>query len=221
MDVATGFSFDFADLFPHPAAVGEAGVELKVLDGGSPLPAGAQPVIPVPAPRWLPPLLPVFPAGQSLRVGVAIGGAPTFGAILRDSLAGVFAAAGAGSGIAVTAWEQGFLVSCDGRGRMPGSASIHLVAADLTRASLAQTALALSLLPAERTLLVLNGRLPGLERWLGPPPATAIRRLPLIGRAELEAARRSLPAGLASRRYGRACLALAVELVRSHRAGQP
>lgn len=220
MTEAAGFRFDFADLFPARDGDGTA-VALTVLEGGAELPAESRSLSTSPPPRWLPPLLPFLPAGLELRAGVALSAAPTFGAILRDSLAGIFAASGADRGVAVATWEQGFVVGCHGLSRMPAAASVHLVAADLAGASLAQAAVALTLLPPERTLLVLNGRLPRLERWLGLPPATAIRRLPLVGRAELDAARRGLPAGLGTRRFGRACLELAAELMRRHRAELP
>ncbi|GAC1656446.1 MAG: hypothetical protein NVS9B1_11840 [Candidatus Dormibacteraceae bacterium] len=220
MTEPAGFRFDFADLFPTRDGDGPP-VALKVIEGGADLPAEAHSLSPRPLPRWLPPLLPFLPAGLELRAGVAVSAAPAFGAMLRDSLAGIFAAAGAGCGIEVATWEQGFVVGCHGLSRMPATASVHLVAADLARASLSQAAVAIALLPPERTLLVLNGRLPRLERWLGLPPATAIRRLPLVGRAELDAARRGLPAGLGGRRFGRGCLELAVELMRRHRAELP
>jgi hypothetical protein len=207
---AIRFGFDFADL--HPPVV-----ELKVLDGGVPLPEQAAAVPARTRPRWLPSLLAIFAEGRALRVEIARPAAPTFAGILLDGLAGLFAAAGAGSGLSVMRWEHGFLVGSHGLARMPVEAHFTLVAAELVPHSLELARTYLGMLPPERTLLVVNGTLPRLERALGLPAATVVR-LPLVGRAELSAAVRDLPAALASRRFGRGCLALAGDLCRRYRA---
>lgn len=213
MSEATRFRFDFADLQP-PA------VDLKVLQGGVPVPAQAVAVTAHPRPGWLRPLLPIFAEGQGLRVEVARPAAPTFAGLLLDGLAGLFVVAGAGNGVAVARWEHGFLVGSHGLARMPVDAHFTLVAADLVPHSLELARGYLGLLPAERTLLVLNGSLPRLERALDVPVATLVR-LPLVGSAELCAVVPGLPASLVSRRFGRACLALATELCRRYRATLP
>src|SRR5437868_1545942 len=71
-----------------------------------------------------------------------------------------------------------------------------------------------------RTLRLVNGSLPRLERALGLPAATVVR-LPLVGSRELSTAVRGLPAALGSRRFGRACLALAGDLCRRYREALP
>ncbi|HEY8762393.1 MAG TPA: hypothetical protein VIP52_15930 [Candidatus Dormibacteraeota bacterium] len=213
MSEAIRFRFDFADLQP-PA------VELKVLDGGIPVPESAVAVVARQRPSWLPPLLPIFAEGRALRVEVARPAAPTFADILLDGLAGLFAAAGAGSGVSVLRWEHGFLVGSHGLARMPVEAHFTLVAVDLVPHSLELARTYLGLLPAERTLLVVNGALPRLESALGLPAATVVR-LPLVGSAELSAAVHDLPATLGSRRFGRGCLTLARDLCRRYREALP
>jgi hypothetical protein len=206
---AIRFRFDFADLQPPV-------VDLKVLDGGLPVPDQAVAVPVHPRPGWLRPLLPIFAEGRALRVEVARPAAPTFAGILLDGLAGLFAAAGAPAGVAVLRWEHGFLVGSHGLARMPVEAHFTLLAADLVPHSLELARTYLGLLPPERTLLIVNGSLPRLERALDLPAATVVR-LPLVGSRELSAAVRGLPAALGSRRFGRACLALAVDLCRRYR----
>ena len=211
MSEAIRFRFDVADLLPRP-------VDLRVLDGGVPLPDSAM-VVPVHArPAWLPPLLPLFEEGRGLRVEVARPAAPTFATVLLEALAGLFAAAAAGSGASVMSWAHGFLVGSHGLDRMPEAAQVNLVPADLVPASVEQAAGLLTLLPPVRTLLVLNGSLPGLERALGVPAGTVVR-MPLVGERELRAGARGLPASLGSRPYGAACLALAREICACYRAG--
>jgi hypothetical protein len=213
MSEAIRFRFDFADL--HQPVV-----DLKVLDGGVPVPDDAVAVPAHPRPGWLPPLLPIFAEGQALRVEVARPAAPTFAGILLEGLAGLFAAAGAGSGVSVLRWEHGFLVGSHGLTRMPVEAHFTLLAADLVPHSLDLARTYLALLPPERTLLVVNGALPRLERALGLPAATVVR-LPLVGSRELSAALRGLPAGLGSRRFGRSCLTLAGDLCGRYREALP
>jgi hypothetical protein len=213
MSEAIRFRFDFADLQPPT-------VDLKVLEGGVPAPEQAVHVPAHPRPGWLPPLLPIFAEGRALRVEVARPAAPTFAGILLDSLAGLFASAGAGSGLSVLRWEHGFLVGSHGLTRMPVEADLTLVAADLVPHSLDLARGYLGLLPAERTLLVVNGSLPRLERVLGLP-AAAVVRLPLVGRHELWSAVRGLPASLGSHSFGAGCLELAGDLCRRYRAALP
>jgi hypothetical protein len=213
MSEAIRFRFDFADL--HPPVV-----DLKVLDGGVPVPDLAAAVPAHPRPGWLRPLLPIFAEGRALRVEVARPAAPTFAGILLDGLAGLFAAAGAEAGVSVVRWDHGFLVGSHGLARMPVEAHFTLLAADLVPHSLELARTYLALLPPESTLLVVNGSLPRLERALGLPAATVVR-LPLVGSRELSAVVHALPAALGSRPFGKACLALAGDLCRRYRAALP
>jgi len=210
---AIRFRFDFADLQPPV-------VDLMVLDGGLPVPDQAVPVPVHPRPGWLRPLLPIFAEGRALRVEVARPAAPTFAGILLDGLAGLFAAAGAESGVSVLRWEHGFLAGSHGLARMPVEAHFTLLPADLVPHSLELARTYLAMLPPESTLLVVNGALPRLERALGLPAASVVR-LPLVGSGELSTVIRGLPAALGSRRFGKACRALAGELCRRYRAALP
>lgn len=212
MSEAIRFRFDFADLRPA--------VELKVIEGGLPVPEQARPLAAHPRPPWLRPLLPVFAEGRGLRVEVARPAAPSFARVLEEGLAGLFAAAAAGSGVSVLAWEHAFLVGSHGLARMPLEAHLTLVAADLLPESLEMAAGYLRLLPADRTVLVLNGRAPRLERSL-PVPAAPTFRVPMVGERELAARARGVPASLGSARFGRACLDLAQEAVRRYREALP
>src|SRR5947209_1438784 len=162
MTEATRFRFDFADLQP-PA------VELRLIEGGVPVPNEARPVPGRPRPGWLPPLLPIFAEGRGLRVDVARPAAPTFAGVLIDGLTGLFAAAAGGSGVQVVRWQHGFLVGSHGLERMPLEAHVTLVAADLLPSSLEAATGFIGLLPEGRTLLVLNGALPAVERALPLP----------------------------------------------------
>lgn len=198
------YSFDFADLAPV--------LELRVLPAALPLPAAAEAVSGSRRPSWLPRLLPLFAAGRPLAVGLAPAPAPTFAALLLESLAGLFATAGADSGLKVVRHPEGFV--CGVAPLALVEPSTRLVPADLTAASIAAAGAPCR---SPQALLVLNGRLPGLEKHLLHEPPPAVYRLPLIGRAELEAARRNLPAALGSRPFGQACHELAQELVRRHR----
>jgi hypothetical protein len=213
MSEAIKFSFDFADLLP-PA------VDLRVIEGGMAVPEQARPVALHPRPGWLRPLLPIFAEGRGLRVEVARPAAPSFARVLQEGMAGLFASAAAGSGVSVSGWEHGFLVGSHGLARMPLDAHLTLVAADLLPESLEMAAGFLRLLPADRTVLVLNGSLPRLERVL-PVPAAATYRMPLLGERELTSRARGVPASLGSGRFGRACLELALEACRRYRAMLP
>jgi len=213
MSEAIRFRFDVADLLP-PA------VDLRVLDGGVPLPDAALAVRGHARPPWLPPLLPVFADGRCLRVEVARPAAPTFASLLLEGLAGLFATAAAGSGTSVAGWAHGFVVGSHGLDRMPEAAHVNLAPADVVPGSLEQAAGYLGLLPPAQTLLVLNGSLPRLERALRVPAATVVR-MPLVGQRELSAAAAGLPPSLGSRRFGAACLALAREICARYRPGLP
>src|SRR5207248_5957053 len=188
MSEAIRFRFDFADLLP-PA------VDLRVIEGAMEVPEQAAPVPIHPRPGWLRPLLPIFAEGRGLRVEVARPAAPSFARVLQEGLAGLFAAAAAGSGVSVVGWEHGFLVGSHGLARMPLEAHLTLVAADLLPESLEMAASYLRLLPADRTLLVLNGSLPRVERVL-PVPAASTYRMPLLGAGELASRARGMPASL-------------------------
>lgn len=211
MAEATWFRFDFADLAP-PA------VELRVLEGGVDIPAGASFVSAGPRPRWLGRLLPIFAAGRGLRISVSVAAAPTFGAVLLEAVAGIFASAGVEAGVRVAAWEEELLVGSHALTRMPLESHFHLVAADLQPGSLERAGFYLGLLPAERTFLVLNGREPGLERRLPVPAAAKLWRLPMLGPAELRAVAGGVPASIGCRRFGRPCLELVTELAHRYRA---
>jgi hypothetical protein len=213
MSEAIRFRFDFADLQP-PA------VDLRVIEGGMAVPEQAAPVAALPRPGWLRPLLPIFAEGRGLRVEVARPAAPTFARLLQEGMAGLFAAAAAGPGVSVVGWEHSFLVGSHGLARMPLEAHLTLVAADLLPESLEMAAGYLRLLPAERTLLVLNGSLPKVERVL-PVPAAPTFRMPLLGAGELASRAHGVPASLGSGRFGHACLELALEACRRYRASLP
>ncbi|TMD52220.1 MAG: hypothetical protein E6I85_11150 [Chloroflexi bacterium] len=211
MNEAVRFRFDFADLAPAP-------FELRVLEGGVEVPAAAERISGRPRPRWLGRLLPVFPEGHGLRLAVLAPAAPTLAGLLLDSLGGLLASAAAGSGVSVLGWDHHLLVGSHGLRRMPPEPHWYLVPADLLEASLAQAAQLLAILPRQRTLLVLNGRLPKLEHAIALPAGASLRRLPLVGATELWCQARGLPAALGSRRFGTACLALAQELCLSYRS---
>jgi len=213
MSEATRFRFDFDDLLP-PA------VDLRVVEGGMEVPEQARPVSVLPRPGWLRPLLPIFAEGRGLRVEVARPAAPSFARVLQEGVAGLFAAAAAGSGVSVVGWEHGFLVASHGLTRMPLEAHLTLVAADLLPESLEMAAGYLRLLPADRTVLVLNGSLPRVERLLAVPAAST-HRMPLLGPRELGSRARGVPASLGSGPFGRACLDLALEACRRYRAALP
>jgi len=213
MSEAIKFRFDF-DRLAHGRQ------DLRVIEGGMAVPEQARAVTAHARPGWLRQLLPIFAEGRGLRVEVARPAAPSFARVLQEGLAGLFAAAAAGSGVSVVGWEHGFLVGSHGLLRMPLDAHLTLVAADLLPESLEMAAGYLRLLPAERTVLVLNGSLPRLERVL-PVPAATTFRLPLLGASELASRARGVPASLGSPRFGRACFELALEACRRYRASLP
>jgi hypothetical protein len=103
---------------------------------------------------------------------------------------------------------------------MPLEPHLNLVAADLVPESIEMATGYLGMLPPDRTVLVLNGSLPRLERVLQIPAATTVR-LPMVGSRELYGLARRLPASLASGRFGRACLSLAEDACRRYRASLP
>ncbi len=205
------FSFDFNDLVPRQAP------PLRVLQADSePLPSGARPVFPPPAPRFLGRLLPFIRQGDCLRVRVNCEAAPAFGARLREVLAAVFAAAGAPAGAFALLLEDGFVVAFHDLVTIPVRAQAELVVAELWPGSVH---LAVSRLGAGT--LVLNGAMPRLDRRLGIPPHVPrdhIVRLPLTGPRELAAmATGRLPPGS----LGRALGGLAAGLATGYREAEP
>jgi len=212
------FNFSFADL-----AVGIEPHRLQVLDSEpGEAPPEAASVIPAARPRWLPRLLPVFSAREPLRVDLAGAAAPPFGARLLRGLAGLYAAAGAESGVRVLAWNDGLGVGGPALERVPAQAHALVVAAELEPGSLAAAGRLLRAAPAGRGWLVLHGDLPRLDVALGVPEAAAglgpgrLVRLPLLGRADLAALGRGTEPAMARRRGGRRLLALAVSLTRAY-----
>jgi len=213
------FNFSFADLASPPAAP-----RLQVLDAA---PAEAPPeaaglVEPPPRPRWLPRLLPVFRAAEPMRIDVAGEAAPAFAARLRRGLAAIYAAAGAGCGVRVLAWDDGLGVGGHALDRLPSGPHALAVAAELEPGSLAAAARRLGEAPPGRGWLILHGDLPRLDAALGVPNAATglaperLVRLPLFGQAELSAIRRGVEPGMARRCVGRPLLDLAAALARAY-----
>ena len=211
------FTFSFADLAVRP----EPRLQVLDLSRGDAPPAAAA-VAPMPRPRWLPRLLPVFRAGEPMRIDFATAAAPVFGARLRRGLAALFAAAGADAGIRAVAWADGLGVGGHALDRLPPGPHAIAVAAELEPCSLAAAARQLRELPAGRAWLVLHGDLPRLDPVLGVPELTArlepehVVRLPLMGRRELSAQARDVEPGMAGRRGGRRLLGLAAALTRAY-----
>lgn len=194
------YSFDLADLAPP--------VRLRVVEGGVPLPSGAHVVAPTPRPRWLPRLLPIVTKHAALRCGISTSAAPTFAAILRDSLTALFASAGEDSNLATVAWEHGLAVGLAPLTALPAEPAVHLLPVDLAAVSAARLLEALRLLPEARCLVAVNGDVERLEaRFLGDrlPAGIEVIRLPLLSERQL------------ANGYGRECLPLARRLVARHR----
>jgi|SRR6266536_2188575 len=211
------FSFNFADLAVRPEP------RLQVLDvAGVDAPPAAAAVAPLPRPRWLPRLLPVFRAGEPMRIDVAADPAPAFGARLLRGLAALYAAAGAEAGVRAVAWEDGLGVGGHALDRLPSGPHAVAVPAELEPRSLAAAACRLRELPPGRAWLVLHGDLPRLDAVLGVPEAAArlepgrLVRLPLLGRSELSALCRGVEPAMAGRRSGRRLLGLAAALTRAY-----
>src|SRR5436305_566428 len=126
------FRFDFADLLAQA-------VDHRVIEGGMAVPEQARAVTAHARPGWLRQLLPIFAEGRGLRVEVARPAAPSFARVLQEGLAGLFAAAAAGSGVSVVGWEHGFLVGSHGLLRAPvldqARGGELLLAADAARAA--------------------------------------------------------------------------------------
>lgn len=207
--LAVRFRFDFDDLRP-------AVRELHVVDGRRALPGTAVQVAPAaPRPRWLPRLLPVFPAGRPIHIEVLGSGA--FAGLLLDSLVAIFATAGAEARVRVVRVDGGFLAGCPVPDGLPPSPHATLVPTELTRPAVAAaTALARS---HTESLLVLNGCLPRLDRHLGLDPGLGLIRVPLVGRGELEAVRWGIPPGLVRKGFGSGCLAVARRVVAMYSHG--
>lgn len=210
------FSFSFSDLGVPEAA-------LRVLESSAlPVPNGAEPVRPLPRPRWLPRLLPVFPAREPLLVELRSGAAPPFGARLVAGLSAIYAAAGAEAGVSVVAWVGGMAVGAHGVEAVPESPHAVLVAAALERQSVAAAAELVRSGPEGRTWLVLEGEVPaadaalGIDRLLRLLGRDRVVRLPVLGAGELRALASGGEPAMARRRAGLRHLDLAVRLVRAY-----
>ncbi len=217
------FSFSFSDLAVVPETPDLSVLESEVAEA----PGDVREIEADPRPRWLPRLLPVFCAGDPLRIHIRATAAPAFGARLADSLGRLFAIAGAEAGIRVGAWAGGFGVGGHGLRRMAAEPHAYLVVAELEQASLAGAVAALDELPAGDRWLVLHGDIPaldpviGVERALRWVPPERLVRLPLFERRDLAAAARGMAPGLGRQRIGRGYLDLATRLVRAYLEGQP
>lgn len=221
--VPRGFSFRFSDLLPETPELSVVEHDRGPEPGEVDLMAAAQ------RPRWLPRLLPVFRAGDPLRVAIRGAAAPAFAARVCESLARLYAMAGAESGVRVGGWPQGggFGVGGHGPARMTGEAHAQLVVAELERASVSAAVAELETVPPRSRWLVLHGDLRPLEPLLGVDRALAglyperVYRLPLFERDDLAAAVRGSAPGLGRKRTGLAFLRLAACLVRAYLADQP
>ena len=209
-DPVLRFRFDFADLkaAPPPLRVVAPTVE--------PLPPGALPVRSAPRPRWLPALLPVVRACESLRVAVVSAGAEVWTDRIRHALAVLFATASGGSNLAVCEWHHGFAVGPPGMQRIPVVPHAVVVAAELDVSSIGRAIQLGRTLDARRALLALHGDARSLEPKLGLDAARSaapVIRMPALGAADVAA----LAAGELRADFGRSCLGLAREIVARYR----
>jgi hypothetical protein len=210
------FSFDFAEL-RQPRA------ELQVLPGATEeLPPDADLVAAEPRPRWIEALPAYFGAGDPLRVELARVG--SFGGLLLDALAGLFATAGEEAGLDVRRWATGFAVGPPGFTGIAPSPHALLVPCELTPADVATTATVLRVRSEEQPWLVLSRRLPRLDRPFGlraepfsSLPPGRLWRLASLDAGELRslAERRTPSLGLGG--FSRRCVDLAAALVRAYR----
>jgi hypothetical protein len=211
------FSFDFAELRQRPP-------ELRVLPAASEdLPPDAEPVPAEARPGWIEPLPPFFAGGPPLRVDVARA-APA-GRLLLQALAGLFATAGADSGLEVRRWSGGFAVGAPGFATVTGQAHAVLVPSDLAPAEITASATVLRIIHETDPWLVLSRSVPALDRAFGlrAEPFTSLPRQRLWRLADLDASElRALAEGrcpsLGLGRFSRRCVALAGAITRSYRA---
>lgn len=213
------FSFDFAEL-RRPAA------ELQVLPAATEeLPPDAELVAPEPRPRWIEPLPAYFGAGDPLRVELAR--TSSFGALLLDALAGLFATAGEYAGLDVRRWPSGFAIGPPGFTGIAANPHVLLLPCELTPQDVAVTATVLRARRDDQPWLVLSRRLPRLDRAFGlrsepfsSLPGERLWRLASLDAGELRAlAERRTPA-LGLGRFSRRAVDLAAALVRSYREAQ-
>src|SRR5207249_11391362 len=122
-----------AELRPRPAELRLVASDLR------PLPGGALLVPPQPRPAYLDPLPAFFTAGEPLHVQVA-GPDARFVALLRRTLAGLFATAGADSRLAAWTWARGFAVGPLGSECIPRRPHAALVACELVAGAAVQAA---------------------------------------------------------------------------------
>lgn len=211
-DPVVRFDFDFGAMFET--------APLRVLEvRGEPPPAEAVPVPSWPRPRWLGRLLPVLGRDHPLRLEILGSPAPGFADHLTCSLASIYASAGAESGAGVLAWPGGLAAGWGGLDRLPAEASPALIACDLSAASVALARAELALRPG--AWLVTNGSIRASLDLLLPAQPGKLYPLPLLGARELAAQAAGIPPALASRRFGRACAALASAAMRAHLLSLP
>lgn len=210
------FSFDFAELRQPLAG-------LQVLAAATEdLPPDADLVAPEPRPRWIEPLPAYFGAGDPLRVELARIG--SFGGLLLDALAGLFATAGEDAGLDVRRWPSGFAVGPPGFTGVAADPHVLLVPCELTPADLATTATLLSARREDRPWLVLSRRLPRLDRAFGlraepfsSLPSDRLWRLANLDAGELRALAERRTPSLGLGRFSRRTVELAAALVRTYR----
>lgn len=217
------FSFSLADL-----AVVRDAPDLTILEAEPPPALGElSPVTGGARPRWLPRLLPVFRAGDPLRVAIRAAAAPAFGARVAETLTRMFAIAGADAGVRVGGWEGGFAVGGHALRRVTAEPHADLVVAELEPASVAAASTLLGEMPEARQWLLVHGDVPrldglvGLDRALTRLPPDRLVRLPLFSGRDLAGLAAGRPPGLARRRTGVAYLDLGKRLVREYLARQP
>ncbi len=214
------FSFDFAELRSPDAP-------LQVLPAATEdLPPDAELVAPEPRPRWIEPLPAYFGAADPLRVELARGG--SFGTLLLDALAGLFATAGQDAGVEVRRWASGFGVgppSFSSLGIVPHAL---LVPCELAPPDVAATAMVVRLRREDGPWLVLSRRHPRLDQAFGlrAEPFRSLAperlwRLASLDAGELRALAERRSPSLGIGRFSRRCLELATALVRSYRESSP
>jgi len=215
------FSFSFSDL-----AVPET--SLRVLESSSvPVPGGAERVRPLPRPRWLPRLLPVFAATEPLLLEVRGAAAPPFAARLVAGLSAIYASAGAEAAVSVVAWAGGLAVGAHGVESVPEAPHAVLVAAALERCSVEAATELVRSGPEEGTWVVLDGDVPGADAALGIDRlgrrvgSERLARLPLLEPADVRALSRGGEPAMARRATGLRHLDLAMRLVRAYLERQP
>lgn len=214
------FRFDFGELVPPSPPV-----RLRVLGPpGLAVPDSAAAVVPARRPRWLPPLAPVFAAGDPLHVRVAQADAPALGSRLVRGMADLLASAGAESGLRVVRWEDRLAAGAHGLEAVAEVPHALLVPALAWPESVAAGVGVAGQSVSGVTWLVVEGAGRGFDRHLGLdrlPPGVRLLRVPAPGRAQFRAEAAGTSAALAGRGWGRAMLRVAVAVVRGYRESEP